>query len=98
MNIVGGNKMSQNPTDWKHYDMTKIVLSELGEETCFEMKTKDISDRCRDRMKLDPSLCTNWNEECGPTLINAHGKILLEFVDNDSPMLVSTDDSHIPGK
>ena len=28
INTVGGNKVSQNPTDWKHYDMTKIVLSE----------------------------------------------------------------------
>jgi len=96
INTTGGNEVSQNPTDWKQYDMTKILLSELGKDACINMTTKEISDKCRDMIKIDPSKCINWNKEGNPTPSNIYGKIVMEFIDNDSPMIVSTDGSHIP--
>ena len=97
INTSGNNKISQNKTDWKHHDMTKIMLSELGEKRCLEMTTEEIRNICRNKIKIDPSRDINWSGKGSPTPKNVYGKILLEFIDNESPLIVSTDGSHIPG-
>ena len=98
INTNNEKKIPKNIKDWKFYDMKTILLSLFGKDTCLNMTTDEISHNCKQIMKIDPQKCIDWSKQSHPLPINDHGKIIMDFIENDSPLLISTDDSHIPGK
>jgi len=98
--INKGNSVQVSKTikDWRYHDMTKNLLSSFGKDACLNMTTDEIHSNCIDLIKIDPQNCIDWTSSQTPSPVDIYGKILLDFIDNDSPLIISTDGSHITGE
>jgi len=97
INAENTDEVSKNIEDWKYHNITEKLLSSFGKKECLNMTTDEICRNCVQMIKINPQTCIDWKNSQTPSPIDIYGKLLLDFIENDSPLIISTDGSHIPG-